>query len=77
MRTTRFRLDTDSIYDELRRQVLDRDGWKCQFCGARENLDIHHLTFRSHSGPNEEENLITLCRQCHAHLHSGTRPRSK
>ena len=43
MRTTRFQSDIDSVYDELRRQVLDRDGWKCQFCGARQNLDSSSL----------------------------------
>ncbi len=53
----------------LRQQVLRRDGWRCQLCGTRSNLEVHHQQFRSHSGHDSEENLITLCTQCHAGIH--------
>ena len=33
------------------------------------NLEIHHKQFRSHSGHDSEENLITLCAKCHAGMH--------
>jgi 5-methylcytosine-specific restriction endonuclease McrA len=66
--TDRLRLGTDA-YQQLHRQVLDRDGWRCQVCGALSNLEVHHKQFRSHSGPDTEENLITLCTACHANLH--------
>jgi hypothetical protein len=46
---------------QLPRQVLERDGWRCQVCGSMQNLQVHHLRFRSHSGGDEEQNLITLC----------------
>jgi 5-methylcytosine-specific restriction endonuclease McrA len=52
-------------YQQLREQVLRRDGWRCQFCGSMSNLEVHHQQFRSHSGPDEENNLITLCSGCH------------
>jgi ATP-dependent DNA helicase RecQ len=64
----RVRLDTD-LYKQLRHQVLRRDGWRCQSCGARFNLEVHHQAFRSHSGDDSEENLITLCTACHAAVH--------
>ena len=64
----RLRLDLES-YDRLRRQVLRRDGWKCQCCGSRSNLEIHHKEFRSQGGNDSEENLITLCGACHSLLH--------
>ena len=35
-------------YKELRFQVLRRDGWRCQACGRRENLEVHHKELRSH-----------------------------
>ena len=57
-------------YEMLRQQVLRRDGWRCQLCGARANLEVHHQHFRSHSGHDSEENLITLCVSCHAETHS-------
>jgi 5-methylcytosine-specific restriction endonuclease McrA len=33
------------------------------------NLEVHHKQFRSHSGHDSEENLITLCASCHASVH--------
>jgi 5-methylcytosine-specific restriction endonuclease McrA len=65
---SRLRLDPIS-YERLRRQILRRDGWRCQACGTMSNLEIHHQQFRSHSGHDSEDNLITLCANCHASLH--------
>ena len=56
-------------YESLRQQILRRDGWRCQSCGAMSNLEVHHREFRSHSGSDVEENLITLCTTCHATVH--------
>jgi len=63
-----LRLDAVS-YERLRQQVLRRDGWRCQSCGAMSNLEVHHKEFRSHSGHDSDENLITLCTPCHAYVH--------
>jgi 5-methylcytosine-specific restriction endonuclease McrA len=62
------RLDALS-YQILRQQILRRDGWRCQSCGTLSNLEVHHREFRSHSGADSEENLITLCSPCHARVH--------
>ena len=56
-------------YDKLRLAVLQRDGWRCQSCGAMTNLEVHHQQFRSHVGQDTEENLITLCHTCHSKIH--------
>jgi len=64
----RFRLDPVA-YENLRQQVLRRDGWRCQSCGTMSNLEVHHIQFRSHAGDDSEENLITLCYTCHASVH--------
>ena len=64
----RLRLDVKS-YHELHRQVLQRDGWRCQVCGSMQHLQVHHLTLRSQSGSDLEQNLITLCAECHARVH--------
>jgi ATP-dependent DNA helicase RecQ len=63
-----LRLDPE-LYEKLRNQVLHRDGWRCQACGAMSNLEVHHKEFRSRSGDDSEQNLITLCSACHATLH--------
>ena len=65
---TATRLDPES-YERLRQQVLRRDGWRCQSCGTMSNLEVHHKQFRSRAGADSEENLITLCTGCHAHIH--------
>ena len=67
-KTPRLRLDSLS-YESLRQQVLRRDGWRCQSCGAISNLEVHHREFRSHSGADSEANLITLCGGCHRTAH--------
>jgi 5-methylcytosine-specific restriction endonuclease McrA len=56
-------------YEELRQQVLRRDGWRCQYCGTMSNLEVHHQQFRSQCGFDSETNLITLCDSCHTRAH--------
>jgi 5-methylcytosine-specific restriction endonuclease McrA len=67
-KTVRVQLD-EASYEALRLQVLRRDGWRCQSCGSLSNLEVHHQRFRSQSGQDSEQNLITLCTQCHAAEH--------
>jgi 5-methylcytosine-specific restriction endonuclease McrA len=63
----RLRLDPE-FYEQLRKQVLRRDGWQCQVCGSRQNLQVHHKQLRSQQG-DDDSNLITLCAGCHEGLH--------
>jgi len=72
-KTPRLRLDADG-YRELHRQVLKRDGWRCQACGSMQHLQVHHEKFRSHSGDDVERNLITLCARCHEQVHLKAEP---
>jgi 5-methylcytosine-specific restriction endonuclease McrA len=67
-KTTPSQLDPLS-YESLRQQILRRDSWRCQLCGTMSNLEVHHSEFRSHSGTDSGENLITLCTACHAIVH--------
>ncbi len=64
----RLRLEPEA-YQRLTRQVLQRDGWRCQRCGTRRHLQAHHLTHPSQQGEDAETNLITLCSQCHGAAH--------
>lgn len=52
--------------------VLDRDAHQCQHCGVpkqegKRNLVVHHKD--ENRDNNTMENLITLCRACHAAVH--------
>jgi 5-methylcytosine-specific restriction endonuclease McrA len=70
VRPKRARLALDpELYEKLRNQVLRRDGWRCQLCGTMSTLEVHHKEFRSQSGDDSSQNLITLCAACHAGMH--------
>jgi 5-methylcytosine-specific restriction endonuclease McrA len=73
-RRGRRRLSAEA-YQQLRRQILRRDGWRCQFCGQRQNLQVHHSEARSHQGDDSEQNLITLCADCHRSVHERAKAR--
>ena len=70
LKAPRLRLNAEK-YEQLRQRVLWRDGWRCQFCGTMSNLEVHHKEFRSRSGQDIEQNLITLCKPCHSRVHEG------
>ncbi|MGH9732373.1 MAG: HNH endonuclease [Candidatus Acidiferrales bacterium] len=71
-RRSRLRL-VPQTYDELRKQILQRDGWRCQQCGCSANLHVHHIRSRSKLGDDVPENLITLCADCHQATHRSGR----
>jgi 5-methylcytosine-specific restriction endonuclease McrA len=57
------------LYRRLMKRVLGRDGWRCQNCGALENLQVHHQIKRSQQGDDALANLLTLCAHCHMAEH--------
>ena len=52
------------------KMAKDRTGWKCERCGKRGKLEVHH-TKRLHDGgdPYDPDNLEVLCRSCHIAHH--------
>lgn len=50
----------------LRRQVFQRDGFKCQHCGSGDHLSADHILPESRGGPTIFRNLQTLCRSCNS-----------
>lgn len=60
-------------YSSRRSAILHRDNYTCQCCGKKNcRLEVHHIKFRSEGGTDDEENLITLCKECHDGVHAGT-----
>src|SRR5207245_10508811 len=46
--------------------VKARAGWRCQACGLRTRLDVHHVVKRAQGGSDlDPDNLVALCRACH------------
>jgi len=67
-----------SNWDSKRRSTYDRDNYACQNCGIRGGphgnieLHAHHIVPLSDGGSNNQENLVTLCKECHNAVHGNT-----
>lgn len=48
---------------ELKKKVRERDGYKCAICGTNGKC-VHHIDYNKKN--HDSNNLITLCRSCHA-----------
>ena len=57
----------EQISTRLRFAVLQRDDFRCQYCGARgaqSPLEVDHILAVSRGGTNHEDNLLTACWAC-------------
>jgi len=48
----------------VRPKMLEWAKNKCERCGAGENLQVHHLTYRR-LGSEKPDDLLVLCERCH------------
>lgn len=53
-----------AIKAAVKRKVEERDGHCCIFCGKRGRGEAHVIS-RAQGGLGVEQNLITVCRECH------------
>lgn len=57
-----------------KKRILQRDGNCCQVCHSQPSndedspLELHHIRPFSMGGPTIEENLLTVCNECHRSL---------
>ncbi|MDE0331476.1 MAG: HNH endonuclease [Nitrospinae bacterium] len=59
----------------FRREIFERDGWRCVKCGGAGRLECHHPHKLEHGGaPFDPANAETLCRECHVREHNPPRP---
>lgn len=66
--------DRNSVrYKRWRADVFQKDGYKCQSCGTRKDLQAHHIIpwRKDKSLRYEPSNGMTLCRKCHLDAHGG------
>jgi len=47
-----------------RKNVMRRDGGRCQYCGSRDRLTIDHVNPKSRGGRDIWENLVAACVPC-------------
>lgn len=48
----------------VRREVCERDGYQCVFCGSGYDLALDHIEHFSAGGPDTVDNLRVLCMTC-------------
>lgn len=57
-------------WQNVRAEVLARDGAKCFLCGQFGlSNDVHHKQYPSNVWETKAEHCITLCRKCHHKIH--------
>lgn len=59
-----------AIKPEVRARVEERDNYCCIFCGRAGRGEAHFIN-RSQGGLGIEENLLTVCRDCHIQMDNG------
>lgn len=63
------RLKAVGINPEVKKRVAERDSWDgwncCILCGSPEGQPNAHVVPRSDNGMGIEENIVTLCWNCH------------
>lgn len=57
-------INRKTITEAERKEVFDRDNWRCVLCGDTEYLQVDHKMPFSKGGTTEMSNLQTLCRTC-------------
>ncbi len=48
-----------------RERAIQRAGGRCQVCGARKRLQVHHVSY-ANLGHERDEDLTVLCWACHS-----------
>lgn len=59
-------------WNAISRRIKAQDGWRCKGCGATGStpdlyLTVHHIDLNPQN--SEDDNLITLCNDCHNRVH--------
>lgn len=63
----------NQLWLNKRAEILQRDGFRCRYCGETKCLQVHHKQYIEGRLAWEYDNsdLITLCKSCHAREHNG------
>lgn len=59
-----------AIPKDVKQRVYERDKGRCIFCGAP-GLSEAHVISRAHGGMGIEQNIVTVCRNCHERMDNG------
>jgi len=65
-RRRRARLVNATVEDFDEKEVWERAGYACVYCGATDNLSIDHIKPLSKDGAHGLDNLCVACRSCNS-----------
>lgn len=60
------------ITKKVKDRVWERDGGKCIICGSYYAMPNSHYIRRSRGGLGIEENIVTMCMDCHREYDQGS-----
>lgn len=66
------------INTRLRFAILERDGFRCRYCGARApdvELEVDHIVSVNDGGTNDETNLTAACFRCNRGKKAQSQPK--
>ena len=49
----------------IKQRIIKQHDSKCQSCGYKGTVDLHHIIPKNKGGNDNEENLMLLCYPCH------------
>ena len=52
-------------WQKIRARIIQRRLFRCEQCGSRKQLEVHHLTYKRVGGNEKDDDLEVLCRSCH------------
>lgn len=59
------------ISSQVKHKVWERDHHRCIYCGSAYAMPNAHYISRAHGGLGIEENIVTLCYDCHNDYDNG------
>lgn len=69
----KYKFRSSGVWKRKRAEILERDHNTCKICSCKKDLQVHHI-YSLDTNPElrlENNNLITLCSQCHHNVHNG------
>lgn len=60
-----------------KKNVFVRDGFKCQYCGSKDQLTIDHIIPSSRGGKSNFENCVAACKPCNVRKNNRTPSEAK
>jgi len=55
------------FWEKKREIILQEKGRRCETCGSKSNLQVHHLNYLN-LGNESKDDVMVLCKKCHKEI---------